>query len=924
MSTTNLFVIPAILWCILSGTVVSSDKCQTPQYLQLGKKGKISCNFPGGLYGTVWYNSSNLTSEDRQLICHREGIVFGPGYESGEYSVQPDGSLVINKVSTKHNTSFGVLTLATTEDDPIVEYVRVVVYGTVVSSDKCQTPQYLQLGKKGIISCNFPGDLYGTVWYNSSNLTSEDRQLISNIESFVFGPGYESGEYRVQPDGSLIINKVSTKHNTSFSVSTLATTEDDPIVEYVRVVVYDTVVSSDKCQTPQYLQLGKKGLISCNFPGGLYGTVWYNSSNLTSEDRQLISNRESFVFEPGYESGEYSVQPDGSLVINKVSTKHNTYFVVSTLATTEDDPIVEYVRVVVYDTVVSSDKCQTPQYLQLGKKGIISCNFPGGLYGTVWYNSSNLTSEDRQLISNRESFVFEPGYESGEYSVQPDGSLVINKVSTKHNTYFVVSTLATTEDDPIVEYVRVVVYDKPPEPYPTIDATGCYQKSLCFLELNAASSLSCNVLRVGEVLDDLSWKLRTYTGDGQISSQSKSVTTSVNELQSYHTVVNISLQTSLSLRVFVCAARSDVSEVGNNESTILVESGTLEASSQHLLVTPNEKVVMNCGKDVSFFVWKKVGQTEEIIAFGTKSMSEVMIPDGFTLQNSCLVINTAGKPTLGTYTCVYSTDGVTTKFTSTDVTLQEEERRTGWIGVVVFFVLLVLLIFIGVVLYRCKVERNSRQVWKISQQQLLNPGEKVTEEKLKEWCKKVIIWKDDTRDTHDGIVERLKEASDKQVDIEWIKLQDSFKSVEDNGEAVNLISGAVLPPLNNLKNLEIVNKKWQQLDITEWINILKYACHGRKPTKIMIELILLPYDFENKLSTLKKKPCVEWQTGVISAVLTMSYENEQWESFGPRRLKYDEYEKIVEKANEEMTDQTEGAKLLEDSDYEQSPSDVKA
>ncbi|PIK52012.1 hypothetical protein BSL78_11085, partial [Apostichopus japonicus] len=241
-----------------------------------------------------------------------------------------------------------VLTQSHHMHTPSIERDELSVTGTVVSSDKCQTPQYLQLGKKGIISCSFPGDLYGTVWYNSSNLTSEDRQLISNIEGYVFGPGYESGEYGVQPDGSLVINKVSTQHNTYFGVSTLATTEDDPIVEYVRVVVYDTVVSSDKCQTPQYLLLGKKGIISCSFPGGLYGTYWYNSSNLTSEDRQLISHREGYVFEPGYESGEYGVQPDGSLVINKVSTQHNTYFVVSTLATTEDDPIVEYVRVVVY------------------------------------------------------------------------------------------------------------------------------------------------------------------------------------------------------------------------------------------------------------------------------------------------------------------------------------------------------------------------------------------------------------------------------------------------------------------------------------------------------------------------------------------------------------------------------------------------
>ncbi|XP_071851603.1 uncharacterized protein [Apostichopus japonicus] len=253
-----------------------------------------------------------------------------------------------------------------------------------------------------------------------------------------------------------------------------------------------------------------------------------------------------------------------------------------------------------------------------------------------------------------------------------------------------------------------------------------------FLKLNAASSLSCNVLRVGEVLDDLSWKLRTNTKDGQISSQSKSVTTSVNELQSYHTVVDISLETSLSLRVFVCAARSDVSEVGNSESTILVESGTLEASSEPLIVTPNERVVMNCGEDVSFFVWKKVGQTEEIIAFGTKSMSEVLFPDGFTLQNSSLVINTSGNPTLGTYKCVYSTDGVTTKFT--DIIFQEEERRTGWIVVVVvLFVLMSCIVVLLIVFRRRRLKDRQRTITAKQQwQQLLKATKRVTEEDLRE------------------------------------------------------------------------------------------------------------------------------------------------------------------------------------------------
>ncbi|PIK41826.1 hypothetical protein BSL78_21307 [Apostichopus japonicus] len=544
------------------------------------------------------------------------------------------------------------------------------------------------------------------------------------------------------------------------------------------------------------------------------------------------------------------------------------------------------------DTVVALDKCQSPQYLQLGKKGMISCNYPGDLYAAVWLNSTNVTSNGEPFISLRDGIISGPGHESEEYDVQPNGSLTIIKVSTKHNHIFGVTTLATIDEDPIFETVRVVVYEKPHEPYPTIDTTGCDQKSLCFLELNADSSLSCNVLQVGEVLDDLSWKLRTSSGDEHISSQSKSVTASVNELQSYHTVVDISLKPSLSLRVFVCAARSDVSEVGNTESTILVESGTLEASSEPLLVTPNERVVMNCGEDVSFFVWKKVGQTEEIIAFGTKSMSKVIMPDGFTLQNSSLVINTVGNPTLGEYTCVYSTDGVTTKLISTDVTFQEEERRTGWIIVAVVVVLFVFMSCIVVLLIVFRrpglKENNSKdrqrttaatQQQQQQQQQLLKPTKKVTEEELKDWCKKVVISKDQPRATHDGIVKRLKEASEKEVDIQKIILQDSFTSVEDNGGAINLSSGAVLPRLITLKRLDFVNKKWQKWDLTKLISILQYACHRSPSTEISIERSLLPFKFENKLSTLQQKPRVEWVTGVASTgVQKLNYVTEQWES----------------------------------------------
>lgn len=91
---------------------------------------------------------------------------------------------------------------------------------------------------------------------------------------------------------------------------------------------------------------------------------------------------------------------------------------------------------------------------------MISCNVPDGFYGAYWYNSTNVTSTVRPFISLEEGIVSGLGHDSGEYGVLPDGSLMIKKVSTQHDHFFGLATLATTYDDPIFEDVRVVVYGK--------------------------------------------------------------------------------------------------------------------------------------------------------------------------------------------------------------------------------------------------------------------------------------------------------------------------------------------------------------------------------------------------------------------------------------------------------------------------------
>ncbi|XP_071852934.1 uncharacterized protein [Apostichopus japonicus] len=78
-----------------------------------------------------------------------------------------------------------------------------------------QKPIYLRLGSKGLVSCDF-GEFRVIGWLVGEDV--DDRSPTILVEdSQTKGPGFESGEYDMFQNGSLIINKVTLQHEQMFT-----------------------------------------------------------------------------------------------------------------------------------------------------------------------------------------------------------------------------------------------------------------------------------------------------------------------------------------------------------------------------------------------------------------------------------------------------------------------------------------------------------------------------------------------------------------------------------------------------------------------------------------------------------------------------------------------------------------------------------
>ncbi|PIK36106.1 putative NLR family CARD domain-containing protein 4-like [Apostichopus japonicus] len=81
----------------------------------------------------------------------------------------------------------------------------------------CYTPQYAEINQEGYIMCKFPPDFKKIFWYDDAS-NDDSIPIITRSKNVTGGVGYDSGEYRMFSNGSLIINNVSMDHDRAYKV----------------------------------------------------------------------------------------------------------------------------------------------------------------------------------------------------------------------------------------------------------------------------------------------------------------------------------------------------------------------------------------------------------------------------------------------------------------------------------------------------------------------------------------------------------------------------------------------------------------------------------------------------------------------------------------------------------------------------------
>lgn len=126
MDNVTLLLILGFLFSKVECLGDNHEYCESPQYLELRRMGKINCSVQEQFYVLSWYNSTDYNKE-YPVIFISESLKEGGGFVSGEYDIDLDGSLIINEVLLKHERTFTLLLLFSEGDQPVVNKIHVIV-----------------------------------------------------------------------------------------------------------------------------------------------------------------------------------------------------------------------------------------------------------------------------------------------------------------------------------------------------------------------------------------------------------------------------------------------------------------------------------------------------------------------------------------------------------------------------------------------------------------------------------------------------------------------------------------------------------------------------------------------------------------------------------------------------------------------------
>ncbi|XP_071842736.1 uncharacterized protein [Apostichopus japonicus] len=310
-----------------------------------------------------------------------------------------------------------------------------------------------------------------------------------------------------------------------------------------------------------------------------------------------------------------------------------------------------------YDQV-RGDGCEPTQYLVVGKPGKLECAFATDVHGIVWYNSTNTVNEQPiiKVIRSKKSGV---GFETGEFDVDVDGSLILKEVCIQHENTYTALKFQSQVESPTVHVIRAVTLVKPLRAFPLIDECGDVKQS-CFIKLESGSQAHCSIERTKPMVE-LYWTKRTEHGDIYITSQETDLVHEGATSSSFATVTINDISSTL-LSLLVCNANFSHGLLESNESQVLVEHEKVKESAVepvNLWFEKGSTVHLNCSNgEMNYLLWKKYddNMNEDLaVAFSIGEEAVEVLSNDFELEMyGSLTIDQINVQREGVYACIYN------------------------------------------------------------------------------------------------------------------------------------------------------------------------------------------------------------------------------------------------------------------------------
>ncbi|KAJ8048550.1 hypothetical protein HOLleu_00905 [Holothuria leucospilota] len=306
--------------------------------------------------------------------------------------------------------------------------------------------------------------------------------------------------------------------------------------------------------------------------------------------------------------------------------------------------------------------CESPQYLERGRTGIVECHFPESYYGVFWYNTTEYSQNDPIAYVKGNTEIGGSGYDSDEYYIAPNGSLFITKVSMEDDRNFTAIVLESPRDEYSPNDIRVIVTVKPYQMQPHID--GCNpEEQFCFKVMKNFSELSCSVNNARPSVD-LGWYMRTISTDyllnfeRNVTFENFLYTTFVKTMYNMNTYRNV---------VYVCKSVSHPVLLKNEYSLVLIQNGLKKVEEivpATIYAERSTSIDLPCtNQDALYLLWRKTGpnnHSEDLIHTVSvyNSLFTKFYSHKYLLENQrSLRIKEVDITDEGLYTCTFG-DGI--------------------------------------------------------------------------------------------------------------------------------------------------------------------------------------------------------------------------------------------------------------------------